>query len=450
MIDKIIKTALSRLERELELFFSGEDKTITSAEEKLPEKLNRAIAEILSAYYEMEDNTLLQDKSARKKDGLVVKRRADRRTVLTLFGQVAFSRTYFQRRDGSYVHPADAIAGLDPYQRISGGVSQALANAARTMSYDKSSKVVTSGQVSRKTVMNVIRRSAPVYQSVERRHVPVLHVDADEDHVKLQSGRGTIVPLICVYEGIEKHGRRGVCKNIFSRASYGKRTEELWEEVLDEIERRYDLENTVIYLHGDGAPWIKKGLEWLPNSIFVLDRFHKNKALKEAVSGIERKYGGQYEYLMRRALNEGDKDFFCSIRDSLLIQWPERSDTIQTATQYLLDNFGAIHICNTDPEATRGGATEPHVSHILSSRLSSRPMGWSKKTLEKFVPVLAAGNCALERKPVEEAAAPPVVNAGKGRAKSKYSLGLVDPTRAARLPGKSGKVTPLYNALRRF
>ena len=39
-----------------------------------------------------------------------------------------------------------------------------------------------------------------------------------------------------------------------------------------------------------------------------------------------------------------------------------------------------------------GGATEPHVSHILSNRLSSRPKGWRVKTLKSFVPMLANGD----------------------------------------------------------
>ena len=39
----------------------------------------------------------------------------------------------------------------------------------------------------------------------QKRTVPYLHIDADEDHVHLQKGgKSTIVPLITVYEGIKK------------------------------------------------------------------------------------------------------------------------------------------------------------------------------------------------------------------------------------------------------
>ena len=82
---------------------------------------------------------------------------------------------------------------------------QALVETACEISFAKSSKQVTGGQVSRQTVMRKIQESEPPRRElVERRSVRVLHVDANKDHVKLQGGRGVIVPLISVYEGVER------------------------------------------------------------------------------------------------------------------------------------------------------------------------------------------------------------------------------------------------------
>ena len=58
---------------------------------------------------------------------------------------------------------------------------------------------------------------------------------------------------------------------------------------------------------------------------------------------------------------------------------------------HLFQYFDAIHLWYADPEAARGGATEPHVSYVLSARLSSRPMAWSKEKLTRFLPILADG-----------------------------------------------------------
>ena len=448
MIEKI----LEKYKGEIEKFFFQPDTSIEQAEEYFVPRVSQVVTELLSAYYEQIDTALLEDRAGRREAGLVVERKRDPRQVLTRLGSVKYQRTYYQRKDGTYCHPVDEIAGVSAYERVSGGVSLALVECAREMSYARSSRVATGGAVSRQTVLNKVRQSRATKEVVPRRRVPVLHVDADEDHVRLQSGGSTIAPLISGYECIEKQGKRGTCKNIFHISEYGKKPNELWEEFLTELERRYDLEGTKIYLHGDGAPWIKTGLEWLPNSVFVLDRYHVNKTLKTAVSGIDPKSGAQYAHHLRTALQEGDIDYFLSIRDSLLLRWPEQEESIRTSTDYLLNHFDAIHIWYTDTKARQGGATEPHVSHILSARLSGRPMAWSKETLTRFLPVLAAGGVRIEtraqgQEAIVQAAAE---NAIRPRYKLHSTLGAPDPQTIDRLPAMSGKVTPLFNALRPF
>lgn len=36
-----------------------------------------------------------------------------------------------------------------------------------------------------------------------------------------------------------------------------------------------------VYIHGDGAFWIKAGLSYVPNSYYVLDKFRLKKPLQE-------------------------------------------------------------------------------------------------------------------------------------------------------------------------
>lgn len=446
----IIARKIAKLKSEVEKFFENDEVCLDVAEVYFTQRIGETVRGLLTACYERKDAELVADKAGRKEAGLVVERRGDVRQIVTQLGVVSYRRTYYACREGGYSYPIDNVVGLESYQRVSNGVGMELVESAREMSYVKASRVVTGGQVSKQTVMRKIREAQPAVEPVLRQKVAVLHVDADEDHVKLQTGESRIVPLISVYEGIERSGKRGVCKNVFHCSEFGKKPEDLWEETLTEMERRYDLTDTKIYLHGDGASWIKAGLEWLPNSVFILDRYHVNKALKGAVSGIDRKSGCQYEYHLRRALNEGDRDYFCSVRDSLLARWPEREKTVLEATNYLLSNFDAIHIYTTDAEARNGGATEPHVSHVLSSRLSSRPMGWSAKTLQKFVPILAAGQCTFQQAEAFAETIGKTERLHKKIAAAKVlpnSLGLPHPDLVSSMPAKSGKVTPLYRLL---
>ncbi|MCL2014484.1 MAG: UPF0236 family protein, partial [Oscillospiraceae bacterium] len=85
-------------------------------------------------------------------------------------------------------------------------------------------------------------------------------------------------------------------------SEYGKKTDDLWEQVLTEIETRYDLTDTKIYLHGDGANWIHTGFEWLPNAVFVLDKYHKNKAIKTMTAGLDKSDRKLFDKEIREAL----------------------------------------------------------------------------------------------------------------------------------------------------
>ena len=95
------------------------------------------------------------------------------------------------------------------------------------------------------------------------------------------------------------------------------------------------------------------------------------------------------------ALRYGNGDALIETGKRLIKLHPERQDRIKDGLAYLYQNLDAIAVRYQDPEARNGGATEPHVSHVLSSRLSSRPMGWSLQTLEHLVPILATGRFEL-------------------------------------------------------
>ena len=451
-MERIITEITEKLKREFTEFFAGTQTDVGSAEAYFSKRITSATKELLQAYYEKQDQQLREDKAGRKEVGLRVERRGDKREVVTLLGRLEYRRTYYKKASGGYEYPVDRLVGVDAYERISNGVSLALVETSCKVSYERASEYITGGQISKQTVMNKIRAASPRQKPTEYRAVEELHIDADEDHVSLQDGGSTIVPLISVYEGIEHRGKRGICKNVFHISEYGKSPAALWEQVSDEIDRRYDLRKAKIYLHGDGASWIKTGLDYLPNCEFVLDRYHKNKSIKQALSGIPRTSGCQYENLIRKALDTEDYDRLCSIRDTLLRRFPDREKTIRENMDYLLNNFEAITITKREKTSLNGGCTEPHVSHVLSARLSSRPVGWSRKTLRRFVPILATGAAAFVETQTQKKEYPRTAEFLKESHKRflPNTLGLADPDHAVSFPARQNKVTPLFNALRLF
>jgi len=393
-MDSITQIGIEFIKNLQQYFYSGGDiLTISQMENDLLPMMKEAASQLASEYIENANRHLNADKAGRKEAGYTIVRHGDERRVLTAFGELEFERTYYAHEDGGHAYLVDMLIGLEKRDRISDGVSVALTEAACEMSYAKSSDYIIDGAVSRQTVMGRVRTCSPAktQEVQEKRKVAVLHIDADEAHVTLLGGTKAIVPLISVYEGIKVSGKRRSCKNVFHISEYGKKTEDLWIQALDEVMARYDLEDTKVYIHGDGAKWIQQGLEWFPGAIFVLDKYHKNNAIKAMSAGLEKDARKLFNKAIRDALKDNDIRFFGEISESLMNQLPERRDKIKESAKYLLNNIEAIHICKIDPEANNGGCTEPHVAHVLSRRLSTMPMAWSQKTLKQLVPMLANG-----------------------------------------------------------
>ena len=88
-------------------------------------------------------------------------------------------------------------------------MSLKLIEQAADTSYQKSSKIVLDGQVSKQTVMKKVRQIEDYeLEKVERNEtVTKIHLQADEDHISLQDGRKTIVKLVTLHEGTEKENR---------------------------------------------------------------------------------------------------------------------------------------------------------------------------------------------------------------------------------------------------
>lgn len=57
---------------------------------------------------------------------------------------------------------------------------------------------------------------------------------------------------------------------------------------------------------------------------------------------------------------------------------------MEEAEEYILSNWTAAKVRLLHQNGVKGCSAEGHISHILSARMSSRPMGWSKKGVSKM------------------------------------------------------------------
>lgn len=348
---------------------------------KETDALGRALCiEVIEAM----DMALVKDSSRKKK--WYVERKNDEKSIITKLGEITFRRTYFSSKQGEkYRHLVDEILDIGIHERIDQEVYAELVEVASDLSYRKTGKNVSEVSISGQTVMKSVRSIEKI--KVEKLQHPkkiveTLYVEADEDHIALQSGKCAMPRLIYVHEGITCESGRRTLKSPYYLSSLKGKPRELWQETFEYIEDNYEVDKIkTIYLSGDGALWIKTGLEYLPKSKFVLDKYHMSKYVTKATAHMN-----EYAIRVWDSLKEADIDELGLVMNELYFatESDSKKREIKECYEYFKNNWEGIEIQEREYEKIVGCSAEGHNSHILAARMSSRPMGWSIDGADKM------------------------------------------------------------------
>lgn len=322
----------------------------------------------------------------------------DDRQLLTIFGKLDFVRRYYENKETKEkTYLLDKYFRIEKKERMLANVEEKLVEEAIVTTYEHAGELAVYGEkVTRQTVKNKIKNTKVVdfsKISEDKKKVRLLYIIADEDHVALQKGGIEEPRFVMVYENFAKIGKRVQLLNKkYFGGLYKGRIDDLWEEVATYIENTYDTEYLErVYISGDGASWIKTGIEWVIKSKYVIDRFHLKQAVNSIVGKETRDIEDKdlkREYKMRiyRSLHRLDFKELKEIVYEILAEEMEQSKRERKAKllNYLLNNKTGITNLYKNLKELHGCSAEGHVSHIYSDRLSSRPKGWCIPNLDNM------------------------------------------------------------------
>ena len=321
----------------------------------------------------------------------------DSRSVVSIFGEIHYKRRYYKEKEtNKKVYLLDKILGIKPKQRLLKNVQERLLTEAVSSSYEHAGEVAAYGvKISRQEVKNEIESldlEKDFYEDkVEKKKIETLYIIADEDHVHLQKGGIEEPRIVIVYESALSNGKRVELRNKRHFGGlYKNRIHDLWDEVSLYIEENYDLEYLKrVFIQGDGASWIKTGLEWVQKSIYVLDEFHMTKAINGIIGKIRKETKKEQiknKKRINKALEKLDFKEFKDICYEILSEEMEYSLRIrkETLMNYIINNTDGITNLYKNKELLHGCSAEGHVSHIYSDRMSSRPMGWKTENVNNM------------------------------------------------------------------
>lgn len=381
----IVQQAADKISQEMAKQFVGIQNHVVNFSD-LVSNIQKCVNEIGISMVEslvIEADNALRQSPVRKREWHI-QRNEDTKVCSTLMGPIELTRTYYKHKsDGSFSYLLDEYLGILPYDRMDIGLEAEILKTATERSYQQTvNQFQHSGITSKESIKNIVHRL-----EVEQLEIPVkgqkttpkvLFIEADEDHVSYQDGKNRFMKLVYIHEGYQPttgKSKRHSLKNCHYFSGLYPDNQRLWEEVYAYLDSRYNLKEIKrIYFSGDGAQWIKEGAKYIPNTTFVLDRFHMVKYVKKACVGMLDSTQLVLDWIDQNQKEFIQSFFFSRLSDTQLAD--NQRIEITKAKTYLLGNWEAIQ--NQHNLDYVGCSAEGHVSHVLSSRLSSRPLGWSK------------------------------------------------------------------------
>lgn len=364
---------------------------------EIEEKTRKLITKVIKETFESIDEEY--SKSVERLRKYVINKSNVERTLITIFGEITFTRTYFKSKlDGSKYFFIDDIFGLpkyDHYDPIVKGLavdrvfSSNQAEAGRNIGERINNiKAIADNRnllhIPRQSVHNWLKNWKVPNTVYDEQETPyVLYVMADEKFLGCQDLDGDIMAKCMIAFEDVKHVSKDrnmlVNKTVFT--TFGDNP---WGQFLDVLNQKYDLEKIKeIKLLGDGAGWINSGMGELktnPNTVMtrLLCEFHFKQAINHITTDEDNRK------LLIETFNNDTKNNFKNkvLEITKDVTETKRKETIDKKLNYILKNYKAIKDMLDSPI---GSSMESHISHYIASLFSARPKGYSSLNINKYL-----------------------------------------------------------------
>lgn len=380
---------------------------------------------VIQAGLEMKDQQLMASRDAKR-----FRDKGKRKTCIkTKCGTVEYSRRvyvdkYAKADEKKTVYLLDEVMGIRKIGNFSEGYCKLATSSICKAPYRGASEQLTqqTGQpISAQGLWNIIQSIGKRQQKRAEKNVElakasqgtgeietkILYEENDGIHLKLQGramaryGRSKEMKVGIAYDGVlwrmsRKGKKRRILNNKIAYAGF-KSAREFRRNKEGLIASRYDVDEIELrVINGDGANWIQN--EKKKKSLMVLDKFHRNKRIRECVKDPEK------AKVIRKALYEMSTDEFMEYLHAAIdtVVDDEEKKGIQELYDYYDKNKKSmsgyydrgIEIPPTREPGTlhhaRLGSMESNVFTLIGNRMKGRRMAWSIEGANNLASILCA------------------------------------------------------------
>ena len=344
--------------------------------------------EILKEIYEEIEEGIYQKNKEKHKYSII---KTDTKTLVTSIGEVKFKKRLYRNQEGQSFYMFDRLMHIRKGTRYTVDAEWKAMEEVIETSYRRGGNSASlTSPLSKVTMMNMLKNLVIPernYVVFKKKKVDYLYIDADEDHIALQREEklGEINKLIYVYEGIGNESPISERKKLINPHYFGGISikegdnSRLWDKVYNYIAEAYEIDKIkMIYINGDGARWIKNGVYHFKRAKFVMDKFHITEYINRMTNHLEdsqEEAKAEIYRLLYKHNFDAYEEFIGKLYNTSINDTTMKN--ISDGDTYFRNNFKSICLRFSGDENVIGCSAEGHISHILASRMSSRPMGWT-------------------------------------------------------------------------
>ena len=330
------------------------------------------------------------------------------RTIITIFGELQFERYYYvdkNKKNGFYF--IDNLFNFEKYNTYDPVVRALLIDRsidtnANNVSYNYNLNLLNLNDYLNNNFNQSISRQT-IYNWIHKWNTPKVeydYIDEDFNHLYVMVDEKWIheqirLALLPEDERGKHHYIMSKCFVTFTGAkTKNHRTELLnkhvfmttynnpWKDFMEEIYNIYNYENfKEIYLLSDSGKWILSGASEL--KLFLENEVIKNTCefhVKQYINRLVRDKDIRKEFY-NIIYEEKDKKKFINLSNEI-IKTSKNKKKKEQYKNYIIKHWKAI--LNMKDRKVKS-SMESHISHCVASQFGSRPKGYSRRRIEKYI-----------------------------------------------------------------
>lgn len=370
--------------------------------EELEERIQRLVQKVAGRLLEWAFNEMDARLAKGIEPGKYENKGMRTRTLVTTVGEIEIKRRYYREIEtGEYCFLLDETLGLTPRKRVSPRLERMMLDMGTETTFRKASTVLEYlvPGISAMTVWSEVQRAGAMAKKEAeeirdevfedgvipdgKRSVQRLNVEADGVMIRQQrsSKRHEEIKLVVAYESKEDG------KGLVNRKTVAGLADSstIWEQASAKFGHEWQLIGEKdVRIGGDGAAWIKEGIEVFPGATYHLDLFHLRKRITEALSFNADYYQDVVEKLWESDLAGLEESFKHILKNT---REKAKRKRVLDLQKYILDNWEGI---SKLPKEDRLGVIEGQVRHTIARRMKNIGGGWSSAGTDHMARLLAA------------------------------------------------------------